>query len=486
MKANNLIQMLIGAIVPLHMNAQVVPIPEDVQSASDFSVSAAGGDNTTVSGNRGNFTASGSAISKNDGSSISGAQTITYGGGTFTGSGRLDALAGLLEGEPSMSCSGETSVYIIFHINTPFNYQFQSTVVTSEHIVGDIRFNGLVNQSGTLFKSGTIASNDYVLEAVMDQGAGALEDGQGTWSYSLALTPANIMPGRFSAAQKAAFYAQMSGMDAVGGQILSECHKISDATLRNEFMEVASAMFQLATDLAQEFLDPLDTNYTMIAQAMPPPIIQLGASNGISQFAADDYNAWLTNLSLSAGYNTAVTTCINRAQGAAFAGNSFWDNAQMTAAVQFEAQLASLLDQEPTLRSNLVAQLESDGYQGVTVTTNDVIALQMEITTNGLPADLVDGLTALGVDANTITNIQNSLLTVEPGTLAGSFPETLVNTNLDSSAQALASGLRDASLKLINVNMLPSGQLRFDLPTEPGYNYTIQVSQQLASVVYRK
>jgi len=34
----------------------------------------------------------------------------------------------------------------------------------------------------------------------------------------------------------------------------------------------------------------------------------------------------------------------------------------MNAAVQFEAQLAALLDQEPPLRAAMAAQFESDGF----------------------------------------------------------------------------------------------------------------------------
>jgi hypothetical protein len=33
---------------------------------------------------------------------------------------------------------------------------------------------------------------------------------------------------------------------------------------------------------------------------------------------------------------------------------------------------------------------------------------------------------------------------------------------------------------MINVALLPDGQFRFDLPTEPGYAYTIQFNQNLA------
>jgi hypothetical protein len=152
----------------------------------------------------------------------------------------------------------------------------------------------------------------------------------------------------------------------------------------------------------------------------------------------------------------------------------------MNAAAQFEAQLAAVLDQEPTLRSNLVAQFEADGFPSLTATTNNAIDFQTEVVTNGLPVVLQDGLTALGIDLETITNIEINLLTADPGSMAGQFPQSLTNAGLDSSTHALAAALRDASLRLLNPSFLPSGQFRFDLPTEPGHTYTIQFSQSVA------
>jgi hypothetical protein len=487
MKANRLVQILICGFVPLQIYAQIVPEPEVYGSSSDFSIAAAGGGNGVHRSSLENtFTASGSAASPTDNSSVSGGQAISYGPGTFTGSGHLDAIGGEFLGQPSMSVSGETSVYILFSVPSTMHFQYASKIVTSDDVFGELVFNGLTNSGGTVTASGNLGTtnfqgqtNLFELRATMAQGNGS-SVGTGTWSYELSLTPSRVMAGRFTAAQKADFYAQASGWTSLSAELYALSYKVS-GPLRKEAQQAAAAVAALAQGLEYDFLDPLDMNYTVIPQAAPLPVTPLAAGNGITQLGADDYNAWLTSLSLSAGYGAALTTSLNRAQGAAFAGNSFWDTAQMNAAVQWEAQLAALFDQEPVLRSNLVAQLESDGFPKTTVTTNDALALQAQISTNGLPADMLAVLTALGDDADAITNFQNILLTVGPGTMAGSFPETLVNTNLDSTAQTLASGLRDASLVLINARLLPGGQFRFDLPTEPGYTYTIEYAQDLAN-----
>ena len=227
--------------------------------------------------------------------------------------------------------------------------------------------------------------------------------------------------------------------------------------LRQSLLAAALGIGALEKTLSENYLDPPDTNYTVLAQVVAPAVTPLAASADITQSEADAYNLWQTNLSQSAGFGTALTTSLNREQGAVTAGSSYWEAAQMSAAVRFEARLAAFLDQEPALRSNVVAQFQADGFPGIMVTTNDAIDLQVQMITNGLPADLLDALTALGVDPGTITNIQYTLLTADPGSMAGGFPGGLVNTNLDSTARTLAADLRGASLMLINASVLPGG-----------------------------
>jgi hypothetical protein len=288
------------------------------------------------------------------------------------------------------------------------------------------------------------------------------------------------MPGKLSAADKAAAYDQSAAFQLLANQLANASMISSDRGVSGSLDSAFVAIYRLVQTLNEDYLDPPDTNYTVLAQVVAPAVTPLAAGADITQSEADAYNLWQTNLSQSAGFGTALTTSLNREQGAATAGSSYWETAQMSAVVQFEAQLAALSDQEPALRSNVVAQFQAGGFPGITVTTNDAINLQLQMITNGMPADLLDALTALGADGDTITNIEYTLLTADPGSMAGGFPGGLVNTNLDSATHTLAAAMRDASLMLINTSVLPGGQIRFDLPTEPGYTYTIQFSQNLA------
>jgi hypothetical protein len=348
-----------------------------------------GGDRVHATSEANTFATAGSATSPDDMSSLSAAQAITYGLGTFIGSGHLDAIGGELLGQPSMSVSGETSVYILFSVPSTMHFQYVSEVIASDGIYGNVVFNGLTNEGGTVTANGNLGqtnfqgqTNLFELVATMGQQGAGLGEGSGTWSYSLSLTPARVMAGRFTVSQKTDFYAQSSALTRLVAELYAEAHNLFSGSQRTHVQQAAAAVGALVQELEYDFLDPVDTNYTVIPQATPLPVTPLAVGNGFTQLGADDYNAWLTNLSLTAGYSAALTTSLNRAQGAAFEGNSYWDMAQMTAAVQWEAQLAALFDQEPVLRSNLVAQLQSDGFQETTVTTNDALALQAQISTN--------------------------------------------------------------------------------------------------------
>ena len=93
-------------------------------------------------------------------------------------------------------------------------------------------------------------------------------------------------------------------------------------------------------------------------------------------------------------------------------------------------------------------------------------------------------LTALGEDADAITNFPEHSADGGPREPWPSVStQTLVNTNLDSTAHTLAARRKpeDASLVLINARLLPGVQFRCDLPTEPGYTYTIQYAQDVAN-----
>jgi len=419
-----------------------------------------------------------------DKSSAASAYTCTFKGARIEAQGAIAIKPGVdLNGDVSQLTGAGLSLYTVFTIDQDAHYEFSSSCSNQggQELIEDFVTFGTstIVGRGASTMSGTLAKGSLTLLQAGCDAEEAVGPGSATFSFTLQLTPTNI-PWRFTARQKASFLAS-SAADLANAKTLF-LYFLSTVTAgeASPLLVAAVATDSQANQDLDEALDPVDTNYTVLAQAVATPVSPLSAGGGITQPAAGAFNAWLTNLSQSAGFSSALDTSINRAQGAAAASNVYWDNAQMTAAVQFETQLAAVLDQEPALRSNVVAQFEAAGFS-IDVTTNDVLNLQAEITTNGLPTQLLDGLIQLGTDSDTITNIQFELLTADPTSIAGSFPQTLVNTNLDACQYATASSLRDAALTLINAAVLPTGQLRFDLPTEPGYTYTIQFNQDVSN-----
>jgi len=483
MKTKWLIDVLLGGFLVLQVCPKSTAADFTFLTIVDgFQLAAVGGGKITSNDKSLNWFAPGVVESPFDASSMYGSVHLSGGGSIFTGYGNMGVNVGSYDNQPSVSVSGLEDVYMLIKVTGAVNYHFVSTVSAKGSVEGSVTWDGLENSGadidGTRRQSGTLLPGVFELDAGMSNpGDGK---GSGSWSYSLSLTPADIVPGRLSAAQKADSYEQSSALQFLINSLITAANSGSYDELRQALLADALGLAALQKTLAENYLDPPDTNYTVLAQAVAPAVTPLAASGDITQSEADAYNMWQTNLSQSAGYGTALTTSLNREQGAATAGSSYWATTQMNAAVQFEAQLAALSDQEPALRSNVVAQFQAGGFPGIMVTTNDAINLQLQMITNGLPADLLNTLTALGVDPGTITNIEYTLLTADPGSMAGGFPGGLVNTNLDSTARALAAGLRDASLMLINTSVLPGGHFRFDLPTVPGYTYTIQFSENLA------
>jgi hypothetical protein len=478
MKADKLIHIVLGGLLALPVcpsNAAITTITY----TTTFNVEGVESGMTKAESSLSTWSHGGEEASRADGSEASGAIEVAHGGGIFTGSGRVSVIQGEIDNglgsppQPSVSVSITETFYTLFRLTgISYKYYFISSVDARGNVMGGVNFLGNVNTNRVNWTvSGFLAPGDYSLSAGMSD-AGLASGGEGTWSYALSLVPFSV-GGKYTPAEKQDLSLAGSSYRLLCQDFLIAAHD-APSQYQKEFLSTSTELSQIGTALLDVSVDPLDTNYTVLAQAVAPAVVPLVAGGGVTQPEADAYNLWQTNLSLSAAYSTAMATSIDRAQGAAYAGSPSWETAQMNGAVQFEAQLASLFDQEPALRSNVVAQFQAGGFQDITVSSNDVGSFQMEIATNGLPADLLDGLTALGLDGDTITNLQNTLLTADPGTLAGGFPGSLANTNLDSTSPTLAADLRDASLVLINASLLPGGQFRFDLPTEPGYTYAIQ------------
>lgn len=99
--------------------------------------------------------------------------------------------------------------------------------------------------------------------------------------------------------------------------------------------------------------DPVDPRFRAIAKPVflkPPPI---AAEGGISRSAAATANAFFTVAAQSIGYGRALSTSLNRAQGAAKAKNTAWEKKQMLTAADYAVRVATLYDRMASLLPGL-------------------------------------------------------------------------------------------------------------------------------------
>src|SRR5215467_2278940 len=221
----------------------------------------------------------------------------------------------------------------------------------------------------------------------------------------------------------------------------------------------AGATWLLSGLLNQLALDPSDPNFTVIAQPVTPSFQQVVAGGSVTQGEADSINALLTNLTQSIGLAQATITSINRANGAADAGNSFWETQQLQAAAQYAQQLSSLLGTQPVLRANMVAALQAANFAPLHVSIFDALNFESNVSFSGLPAFLVNHLTSLGADAAAINQITQLAIVQDINAMAGTFASIISNPNVDSSTDDASKALFDFALANGGGTPLAQGQM---------------------------
>lgn len=187
-------------------------------------------------------------------------------------------------------------------------------------------------------------------------------------------------------------------------------------------------------------LDPSDPNFMVIATPTIPSLPPLGVQPGVNPQAAAAYNALAQNEENMIGYGAVIYTCLNRAQGAADAGNSYWESQQMAAAARYENRLGALFGAEVSLRAGLLAALQVSGFQPVTPQPSDVLSFEQSVAASGLPQGIVGTLQQLGASADDIAQITSVAIVQDINAAAKTFPTSLtdptVTTDLGGAGQA--------------------------------------------------
>jgi len=258
---------------------------------------------------------------------------------------------------------------------------------------------------------------------------------------------------RFTQEQKDALAkasAELNTQAAAQTIIAALCLAIPDPSITKicaiGFGLSAGATWLLSGLLNQLALDPSDPNFTVIALPVTPPFEHVVAGGSITQAEADSINALLTSLTQSIGLAQAAITSINRANGAADAGNTFWETQQLQAAAQYAQQLSSLLGAQPVLRANMVAALQAANFEPLAVSVSDAFNFELNVLFNGLPSFLVDDLTSLGADAASISQITQLALVQDINAMAGTYASIISNSNVDTATLDASKALFDFAI----------------------------------------
>ncbi len=144
-----------------------------------------------------------------------------------------------------------------------------------------------------------------------------------------------------------------------------------------------------ANAAAVAVLDPPDPNFMVFAVPNSPLFTPIAPSPGVTQEAADALNALLNNQTQTLGLMDAWLASIERAQGAAVAGDDSFEAQQLQAAAQFSTELADLFEAEPALTANAQAALLNGGFSPIPITSSNIAAFQADVAVNGLSSFIV-------------------------------------------------------------------------------------------------
>lgn len=188
-------------------------------------------------------------------------------------------------------------------------------------------------------------------------------------------------------------------------------------------------------------IDPPDPNFTVIAQPQIPIVPPVVAQPGITQAMATALNALNTNNIKVIAFAQAAITSMNRAQGAADAGDGVDEAAQFQAEQSYSDTLDTLITAEPGLLADLQNAWVASGAGTVTVTPLDVLISELTVIENGLPPSVTQLLSQAGLDNSAIQLLTGFFFTLDINQASGVFPAKLTDPSLQNAIQAYLATL---------------------------------------------
>lgn len=224
-------------------------------------------------------------------------------------------------------------------------------------------------------------------------------------------------------------------------------------------------------------IDPSDPNFTVIAQPQIPALTPIVAQPGITQGMADALNALNTNNIKVIAFAQAAITSMNRAQGAADAGNAFFEAAQFQAEQNYSDTLDTLITAEPGLLANLQNAWVAAGNGSVTASPFDVLISEINVIDNGFRPSVNQLLSQAGLDSSAIQLLTGFFFTLDINQASGVFPAKLTDPALENAIQAyLATLSLPVGIKVrSSINPSSNGKIAVGILSTPTFNAPAQV-----------
>lgn len=142
--------------------------------------------------------------------------------------------------------------------------------------------------------------------------------------------------------------------------------------------------------------DPPDPNFGAVPRPVPPkiPLLQPDPELGDAVPAGNDL---IVELARAAGLSRAMSTAINRFQGAVAAGDNSAQSRQLEAARQFARDWAEALSEAASRRTVLIGLFSELGVGNFAAAMPDVIEIRHRIITVGWPKSVSDRLAQFGL-----------------------------------------------------------------------------------------
>lgn len=197
----------------------------------------------------------------------------------------------------------------------------------------------------------------------------------------------------------------------------------------------------LAKRIGKLALDPSDPNFTSIFTPVIPTLPLAIAPDMASLPLASSFNALVARQAEAISYAQAMQVCIDRAQGATDAGNTFWENKQLAALKKYQVKFAQALGALPALYVDFNDRLVAAGVTAFSITPQDVFSAEADLARNGFAPDEIRTFLQLGAMPGEIDEIKNIFFVQDINAVAGSFPSRLID-------KGFLTALRNAALAL--------------------------------------